>query len=413
MEKNRNQSGIPYWKQIIFILTAGWVVIWIYRDTFPPIYPVIKAFFGGATDSQIGKISSSYFLGYAAMQIPSGILVDKLGRRKILIPGFILFGLGALLVSSGETLMTVYLGSILAGIGCGTYYGVAYSLTTEFVPPEKRSMATAIVNSGTALGCGIGLISSNLLVGGGIISWQTMFYLPIALILVMLVVFFKFIRPEVFKGEIDPVKEVTQTKIKDFFKPQMIAAYVLYFATLYTYYLIDTWLPNFLETERGIPSNTVGTISALVFFVAIPGALIFSRLADKMPHSKIRLIILLELLAAVILFVTLNVTHPVFLVVGFISYGFFGKLAVEPIIISWLSQFAPRQNIATTYGVFNFFGMSASVLVPTVTGFISDKTGSKVYGFYLAIAIILVGTLVFYLVNRAMVKKIKIEEIEK
>jgi MFS-type transporter involved in bile tolerance (Atg22 family) len=82
------------------------------------------------------------------------------------------------------------------------------------------------------------------------------------------------------------------------------------------------------------------------------------------------------------------------------AYGFFGKLAVEPIIISWLGQFAPKKSIATTYGVFNFFGMSASVIVPSVTGMISDATGTKVYAFYLAIGIIVAGTLVFYGINK-------------
>jgi MFS-type transporter involved in bile tolerance (Atg22 family) len=219
----------------------------------------------------------------------------------------------------------------------------------------------------------------------------------------MLVIFTKYIRPEEIKERTISKGTSKKVSIKEFFKPQMVAAYILYFSTLYTYYLIDTWLPNFLETERGIPNNFVGIISAMVFFVAIPGALIFSRLVDEMPQYKERFIIILELLAASILLFTLSpITEgrQTLLIVGFILYGFFGKLAVEPIIISWLGQFAPRKNIATTYGVFNFFGMTASVLVPTVTGFISDKTGSKVYGFYLAICIILVGTLCFYWINK-------------
>ena len=105
-------------------------------------------------------------------------------------------------------------------------------------------------------------------------------------------------------------------------------------------------------------------------------------------------------MAATMLFVMVGTVNQTVTIVGIIAYGFFGKLAVEPIIISWLSQFAPRNSIATTYGVFNFFGMTASVIVPSLTGTISDITGSKVYAFYLAIGIILVGTLIFSLVNK-------------
>ena len=80
-------------------------------------------------------------------------------------------------------------------------------------------------------------------------------------------------------------------------------------------------------------------------------------------------------------------------------YGFLGKLAVEPIIISWLGENAPKIRIGTTLGVFNFFGMMSSVIAPALTGKISDTTGSKVMGFYIAVVILLIGTILFMLVN--------------
>lgn len=404
MEEQVKTKRAPYWKQIIFVLTAGWIVIWIYRTVLTPIYPIISDYFGGATDAQLGNISSFYFLGYVSMQIPSGLLVDRFGKKKILIPGFLLFGAGTLFVAAASSLPMVFVGSVLAGLGCGTYYGVAYSLTTEYVPADKKSLATAIVNSGTAVGSGLGLVSSSFLVGEGVLPWQYLLIATAVLIVVMLVVFRKVIRGEkIVKQESAAVK--SGSSIKDLFKLPMIAAYILYFSTLYTYYLIDTWLPNFLETERGFQGTSIGVASSLVFFTAIPGALLFSRVADKIPHKKTTIIILLEISAAAVLFLTITTSNQTFLIIGIMMYGFLGKLAVEPIIISWLGQFAPKKSIATTYGVFNFFGMSASVIVPSVTGFISDTTGTKVYAFYLAIGIIFFGTLVFYLINTVCQKK--------
>lgn len=402
MDEQKKRNGrVPYWKQIIYILTIGWIVIWIYRTVLTPIYPIISDYFGGATDAQLGHISSFYFLGYVCMQIPSGLLVDKLGKKQILIPGFLLFGLGALVVGLAQNIGIVFIGSILAGLGCGTYYGVAYSLTAEYVPVSKRSLSTAIVNSGTAIGSGLGLISSSYLVGTGVLPWQALIFATIVLILLSVFMFLHFIRLEKPKKEIRAQVEVkNQMSIKALFKPRMISAYILYFSTLYTYYLIDTWLPNFLETEKGFSGTSVGLASSLVFFTAIPGALIFSRIADGIPKKKVQLIILLEVLAASVLFITVTTTNQTILVIGIMAYGFFGKLAVEPIIISWLGESAPRGSIATMYGVFNFFGMSASVIVPSLTGKISDITGSKLYAFYLAILIIGIGTLLFYLINR-------------
>ncbi|MER2004535.1 MAG: MFS transporter [Enterococcus casseliflavus] len=401
MREKTERVRAPYWKQIVFVLTAGWIVIWIYRTILTPIYPIISSFFGGASDASLGNISSLYFLGYVCMQIPSGILVDRLGKKKILIPGFLLLGIGTLVVALSQRISTVFIGSILAGVGCGTYYGAAYSLTTEHVPLNKKSLATAIVNSGTAVGSGLGLISSSFFVGEGILPWQSLLYITAILVLIMIVIFQKFIREELpaSKKENAPVKK-SRSSLKGLFKLPMISAYILYFSTLYAYYLIDTWLPNFLETERGFQGTAIGVTSSLVFFAAIPGALVFSRIADRIPNKKVSIIIFLEIAAAFVLFITVTTSNQSLLIFGIIAYGFLGKLAVEPIIISWLGQYAPRKSIATTYGVFNFFGMSASVLVPSITGMISDATGTKVYAFYLAIGILCAGTLLFYLINR-------------
>ncbi len=403
------KKGIPYWKTIIYVLTAGWVVIWIYRTVLSPIYPQISAYFNGATDAQLGSISSFYFLGYVCMQIPSGILVDKLGKKKILLPGFLLFGFGTLIVSIAPSLSIVYLGSVLAGIGCGTYYGVAYSLTSENIPLSRKSLSTAIVNSGTAVGSGIGMISSSYLVGQHNLPWQYLMYAVIIFILIMFLIFKKYIKSEkkisTSKNRIIKTSSSLPAEKKGLFRPIMISAYILYFATLYAYYLIDTWLPNFLETERGFTGTSIGIASSLVFFTGIPGALIFSRFADKLPNKKVLIIIILELTAAAMLFLSVETTNKNILIFGLIAYGFFGKLAVEPIIISWLSEYAPKKNVATTFGVFNFFGMSSSIIVPSLTGVISDITGSKIYAFYLAISIILTGTLIFYIVNTVEKKR--------
>ena len=112
------------------------------------------------------------------------------------------------------------------------------------------------------------------------------------------------------------------------------------------------------------------------------------------------LIVGLELIASVFALVMIQSTNQTVVVAGIVAYGFFGKLTVEPIIISWLGQFAPKGSVTTMFGVFNFFGMSASVVAPTVTGSLTDSLGSGVWGFYLAILIILVGTAAFLVIDR-------------
>lgn len=404
IEKQSTKQPTEYWKQIVMIMTLGWVVIWLYRTALAPVYPQISAHFGGASDSQIGSISSFYFLGYVLMQIPSGLLVDRFGKKTVLIPGFTLFGVGTLIVATAPSLLVVYIGSVLAGVGCGTFYGVAYSLTGQYVPASRKSLATAIVNCGTAIGSGGGMIASSYLVVKLGLHWNTMLYVVLAFVVVMLGLFMKFIRkeeqPDKQSAEASALAPQEKMTMKRIFAPKMIAVYILYFSTCYAYYLTDTWLPNFLATERGFEGTTIGLASSLVFFTAIPGALLFSRLADKFVHRKIQLIVVLEILAGIALFTAVAASSKNLLLFGLIAYGFFGKITVEPLIISWLGEHIPSKGLATTLGIFNFFGMSSSVIAPSLTGWISDATGSKIYSFYLAVGILAIGTAVFYIFNR-------------
>ena len=188
--------------------------------------------------------------------------------------------------------------------------------------------------------------------------------------------------------------------VKKLFSLKMITAYLLYFGTCYGYYMVVTWLPSFLQEERGFQGLAIGFSSALVAFSAIPGALFFSRLSDKHRNKKITFIFGLEIAAALMLLLTVLAPSSGILLVALILYGLLGKLAVEPIIISYIADSASKENYGTTFGVFNFFGMSSSVIAPALTGFISDNTGSKIMGFYISAIILVITTISFVMVNK-------------
>lgn len=410
MEINKERGGLAYWKQIIILMCSGWVTIWIYRAALSPVYPQINESLGGnISDTALGSIASFYFFGYVIMQIPAGFLVDKIGKKTVLLPGFVVFALAALLISQASSITMIYTGSFLAGIGCGSFYGSAYSLTSQNIPKEKKSFSTAIVNSGSAVGSGFGMILSSFIVIQMNMPWQTMMYLSAFLIVCMTIAFALVIRSNkedvaFLESQAAAEEETTdqpkeKVSLSTLFSLRMLFTYVLYFATCYAYYMTVTWLPNFLGTERGFQGVAIGFSSSLVAFASIPGALFFSRLADKYMHKKVTFIVILEVLAALMLLVTVQATNSTFLMIALILYGFLGKLAVEPIIISWLGENAPKVGVGTTLGVFNFFGMMSSVIAPTLTGSISDATGSKEMGFYIAIILLIGGTFLFLTVN--------------
>lgn len=413
MTEAKKESIYPpnYWKRIVFTFFMGWVVIWIYRSMLSPVYGEIQQTIGPQTNTAMGSIASMYFFGYTALQIPSGMLVDKFGQKKILIPGFIIFALGVIFVGFATNLMMIYVGSFLAGVGCGSYYGAAFSLTAEHVPANKKGVGTAIVNSGSALGMILGMTGSSFVVKRLGLPWQVMTFISAALIVILIVWFaVMLINPEKEKvtqevgveeqTETQEVVEEAAESKGSLFRFELTSAYILYFTTCYAYYLIVTWLPNFLATERGIQGTMIGFITSMIAVTAIPGALYFSRKSDESVESKPKIIIFLSLAAFVLVALSMFAPGEISLSIVLLLYGFLGKMAVDPVLISHLSDLADEGKVASTLGIFNFFGMASSVIAPTLTGFIIDTTGSGEWGFYIGAFFLIIGTVVFYFGNR-------------
>lgn len=404
MKETKAVDALPkdYWKRIVFTFCLGWVVIWIYRAMLSPIYSEIQGTIGAQTNAAMGLIASCYFFGYTSMQIPSGFLVDRFGQKKVLIPGFIIFAIGAFSISQASNLMMIYVGSVLAGVGCGTYYGAAFSLTAQHVPAEKKGISTAIVNSGSALGMIIGMTGSSYVVKTLNLPWQTMVMISATLIVLLVIWFAIAIKNTtvVRKTNVDQAEVSNGDKKKaSLFSLKMISCYILYFTTCYSYYLIVTWLPKFLESERGISGGMIGLIVSMISVTAVPGALYFAHMSDKKRDKKAKIIMGLEASAFVLVALSMLVPSATFLAGILLLYGFLGKMAVDPVLISFISDNADKKDLATTLGMFNFFGMSSSIVAPAFTGFIIDKTGSGELGFYIGAGLLLIGTTIFVFVN--------------
>ncbi len=274
------------------------------------------------------------------------------------------------------------------------------------MPQERRALANAIINSGSAIGMGIGLIGSSILVKSMHMAWQNVLFIVAAILVVMLCVFTLVIRRKLKEPAVAENKPgaaaavpVAEEKSAPLFSPLLCSVYFLYFCTCYGYYLIVTWLPSYLQTERGFDGGAIGFASALVAVVGVPGALFFSHLSDKFRDSKVKVILGLEIVAAAMLMFTVLSPNTTMLMISLVLYGLLGKMAVDPILISFVSEQASAKTLGRAFSLFNFFGMSSAVVAPTLTGFISDLTGSKEISFVMSAGLVITGTILFALIT--------------
>ncbi|MGK3126398.1 MFS transporter [Candidatus Pantoea formicae] len=401
MKKEENtQRASSYWKRLTALLCLGWVVIWIYRSMLTPIYPQVMQTLDLHSNQQIGIIASIYFFAYVLLQVPAGMISDKFDKRLILSFGFLVFALATFLMSASQSLVVIYIASALAGLSGAFFYGAAFSLSGQDIPANKRNVATAIINSGSSVGMVIGLSGSSWLVLSQSVDWQLMLK-GVALIMVLtFALYYLFIRRDnAASTQSAPQNILTEGSSENsYFTVKKLAVYFVLFCSCYAYFLVVSWLPNFLQTERHFSGSSAGMVASLVGLASIPGALIFSMVADKYRHYKYRIMLLQLVLAAVMLLISAHAQDAFVIMLGLVGYGLLGKLALDPLLISTISDLSNKKKLATSLSIYNFFGMSASFIAPWLTGNIADRTGSTLDAFNLAGIILATGAVVLVVV---------------
>lgn len=388
-----------YWIKVVALFFVGWILMYATRTIFNPIMGIIGENFG-LSNTQLGLANSIFFLTYAIAQVPFGVIGDKIGRKLVITIGFLIMGVMTYFSGLATTFVMFLIIRAMAGIGQGAYYGPQYALSTESIPKSKLTLGTAIINSGMAFGTSGGyLLSSKLVLENGE-HWSKPFFIMAVPTIIVAILFYTLLKEKVIRPEDEAKKvAVNPTENKVSFKSiisnkNLLAAFILCFTSIYANFVIITWLPSFLIAERGFAGTSVGFISSLVPWASIPGALIFARIADKSGSTK-KLVYLLVPLAILSVFSIAFVTNRTLLIAVLILYGLTGKLALDPIVVAYVTKNAPKGSLSTTLSAYNFIGMSGSILAPYITGFLADTVGSMKIGFYLACILQVIGLFVF------------------
>src|SRR3954452_11653391 len=116
-----------------------------------------------------------FLLVMAALMIPGGKLTDKYGRKRMLIAGLIVYGVGAVVSAVAPGLGVLILGnSILEGVGTAMLIPPVYILTTLLFPTTtSRARAFGAISASAGLGAAAGPLIGGLIASA--ISWRAAF----------------------------------------------------------------------------------------------------------------------------------------------------------------------------------------------------------------------------------------------
>jgi MFS family permease len=115
----------------------------------------------GATPALIGLAIGAYGLTQAVLQIPFGVLCDRIGRRPVIYAGLVLFVLGSLLAASADSIWGVIFGRVLQG--SGAISAAVMALLSDLTREQHRTKAMAMIGMSIGLSFAVAMVVGPLL----------------------------------------------------------------------------------------------------------------------------------------------------------------------------------------------------------------------------------------------------------
>ncbi|MBW1781783.1 MAG: MFS transporter [Deltaproteobacteria bacterium] len=384
------------------VMAFGWVALYVVRMGIAPVLGMIMEEFH-ISYATAGSLFSAIFLSYTLMQVPSGYLGDRFGRRKILILSTLLwffFSLGTALAQSFAMLVVI---RFLTGFAHGAYFGNEKPTIVAFTPVEKMGQGQAVSFMGLAFGFFLAVFFSGM-IADVTHNWRWVFVVFSIPSIITSFLVFKYIEdPKPIRNQ-----DAAQTRAayrKAFMGRDLWLMYVLGFTLLYAYWLLATWMPS-IYLEIGILGITTSSIlSGILGLVGLPGLFITGTLSDTFSRRGLGrkwFVAASALIWALLMFAMAYAvgirSSSALITVLYLSSGFFA-FGVWPAYYALLGELAPREIVGTTFGLANLIGFLSSWVAPFFTGWVKDTTGSFSGGLYVASFVLAGGTLLILAVK--------------
>jgi len=368
----KTKSGFKLWFAVLnavpFIMVLG-------NSMLIPILPTIKSAMN-LTLFQVGLIITAFSIP-AGLTIPfAGFASDHLGRKTIMTPALIIYGLGGLISGISSILLAqpyhmVLVGRIIQGIGAGGTYQLAMALTGDLIQTKERTKALGILEASNGLGKVVSPIAGAAL---GLIAWFVPFFAyGILAIPTALAVWFLVDEPPLKnKGR----QSLTQYwgQLKNIFKDKglsLIASFLSGMTALFILFGVLSWLSDLLEKEYGIEGFSSGLLIAIPVGTMALTSYLSGSFFQQVKAKFLKIGITAGLSFITLALVVISFASSIYILFAALVFLGFGVGMVLPAINTLITSAAStgeRGIITCLYGSLRFFGVAGG---PPIFGLIT------------------------------------------
>ena len=367
----------------------------------------------GFSPTVFGLGAGIFFLGYFLFEVPSNLILNKVGARIWIARVMITWGLvsGCMAFVQGTT--SFYTLRFLLGVAeAGFFPGIILYLSFWF-PAAKRAQVTAIFMAAAPLSTVFGSpISAALLeMHGwmGYAGWQWLFVLEAipAVVLGVVVLFWLTDRPAKAKWLNDEEREWLQNTMqaeeltrktqqshtsawRGLTDKRVLALALVYFGTSAGLYTLGIWSPQIIHSF-GASSMELGFLNAVPAVVGVVGMVLWARHSDR-KNERSWHVIGACLLAAIGLIYAGNVNSLLGVIVA-LTLVTLGISASKPPLWSMPTLFLSGPAAAAGIATINSIGNLGGFFGPTVIGVIHQRTGNYTWGLYFVAGLLAISAL--------------------
>ncbi|MGA2754696.1 MAG: MFS transporter [Terracidiphilus sp.] len=398
--------------RIAWLLGIGVLVNFFDRVNLSVSHDSLIAAFG-ISDVVFGYLSSSYNWTYALCQLPIGVVLDKLGVRRVGRIGTFIWSAASFAASSAPNLSAFFGARFLLGVGEAPTFPANAKAIGLWFPERERSFATSLNDSAAKFASAIGVpVIGIVLIHAG---WRWSFAFTGAISLAYFLLFWRVYRdpdddPELTEIERLHIEDQAATpaapgrveerssSLGQLLSQRKVLGLALGFGAYnYVFFLLLYWLPAYLSSALHIDLLHSFLYTSVPWFLATATDLAFGGfLVDFLVQrgfgqSAVRRTVLIGGTAFGLGILGAAHAHSASQALIWITLSLSGLAAAAPVAWSLPSFIARRPDVGKVGGIINFSGQVSGIAASILTGYLVSARHSYAAAFAVAAAYLAIG----------------------
>ena len=230
-----------------------------------------------------GILFTSYALSYAVFGLITGSISDRIGKKKILLIGIVIFSIATFVTGLSNSLFMLIGFRILAGLGAALIQPTVYSIVGEVIEYEKRGKVMGSVTAALILPTVIGIPIAGFITD--IFNWRVPFFAIGVIGILMFIVTWTVI-PQFKSTSSSSIAKMIRKALSNRTVTLTLLISFMYYGGLEAIFSI---IGIYYNQYFGLSASFIGGILLIAGIASVLGSIVSGKVMDK-PHNKKRLL---------------------------------------------------------------------------------------------------------------------------